>query len=271
MLAAIALAGLVRSWWRRTLGRRSDRYARLARLGTGAQLSFFTAVLGEPPAIRRKLTAAVPELIEGSDEFVQVEMILWESFFIDRDYYVQTLTDETDTVVAFSVTTRHATFRPTFYGVRGPSRLERIWLKSRRRPTWTSLFKVRLGHTRFANIETWTGPEKIKAFLGARPFGYSERYYFGNPGYYLHYVFTASSAAGRAPVGPINEVVDIGDFEWPSDTDMRSFEEVSQSVGIARMRRDTAVTTYTVIGDWRLVDSYPTTYGPQGDEVRVLP
>jgi hypothetical protein len=57
VLAAIALAGFVRSWWRRTLGRRSDRYARLARLGTGAQLSLFTAVLGEPPAIRRKLTA----------------------------------------------------------------------------------------------------------------------------------------------------------------------------------------------------------------------
>ena len=38
--------------------------------------------------------AAAPELVEGTDEFVQVEMILWESFFIDPDYYVQTLTDE---------------------------------------------------------------------------------------------------------------------------------------------------------------------------------
>ncbi len=50
--ALLVLAGAARAWYRRTLGRRRDRYGRLARLGTRAQLSFFEAVLGEPPAMR---------------------------------------------------------------------------------------------------------------------------------------------------------------------------------------------------------------------------
>lgn len=45
--ALLVLAGAARAWYRRTLGRRRDRYGRLARLGTRAQLSFFEAVLAQ--------------------------------------------------------------------------------------------------------------------------------------------------------------------------------------------------------------------------------
>lgn len=56
VVAAIALSAAARDIYLRTLGRRRDRYRRLRRLGTEAQLEFFAAVLGEPPAIRRTIT-----------------------------------------------------------------------------------------------------------------------------------------------------------------------------------------------------------------------
>lgn len=48
--ALFAMWEAIRRRYRTTIGRRSGNYRRLARLGTGAQLSFFESVLGEPPA-----------------------------------------------------------------------------------------------------------------------------------------------------------------------------------------------------------------------------
>jgi hypothetical protein len=61
--ALLVFAATLRGWYRRTIGRRRDRYRRLARLGTNAQLSFFTSVLGEPPAIRRTRGARVRQSV----------------------------------------------------------------------------------------------------------------------------------------------------------------------------------------------------------------
>jgi hypothetical protein len=52
LVAAGALLGFTRAQYRKTFGRRRDRYGRLARLGTNAQVSFFSSGLGEPPAMR---------------------------------------------------------------------------------------------------------------------------------------------------------------------------------------------------------------------------
>jgi hypothetical protein len=48
VVAAIAVARGVQTLYRRTIGRRRDAYRRLERLGTNAQVAFFSAVLGEP-------------------------------------------------------------------------------------------------------------------------------------------------------------------------------------------------------------------------------
>jgi hypothetical protein len=69
--ALLVLWAAVRAAYRRTLGRRRDRYERLDRLGTGAQLGFFIAVLGEPPAIRHTVVADpyVEVVVEGEPGF----------------------------------------------------------------------------------------------------------------------------------------------------------------------------------------------------------
>ena len=149
-----ATAGLLALWsagrrvFRNTLGRRLDRYARIARLGTGAQLSFFTSVLGEPPAKRRTITKADcverlpsddprldPALAADGINGRYVTKVFTESTFIDRDYYVQAICDVDETVLAFSVTTRSSRFKPRFQASPRLSRLgltpelvqDRVW------------------------------------------------------------------------------------------------------------------------------------------------
>lgn len=140
--ALLVVATAARNWWRRTVGRRADRRARLARLGTGARLGFFESVLGEPPAMRQ--TVVKTDAVEwiGSDDpeydpsgdvkWRQVTMIFEVSTFVDRDYFVQTVTDTDETVLAFSVTTRSPRFKPTYQIPTSPSLVQRLrWRRKR--------------------------------------------------------------------------------------------------------------------------------------------
>jgi hypothetical protein len=227
VVTLITFAALVRAWYRRTLGRRRDRYSRLARLGTNAQLSFFTSVLGEPPAIKQTLQATIrryvphdeyvttpgweiastetDELDELEDEdegqdgdgyvWVNVPTTYIECFFIDRDYFVQALCNEDETVLAFSVTTRSRRFRPTFSGHESLGRRERRAYKKMTGRAWRDFFHLHLGRTTFGDlgVEGWSPSHRV--IVGARWGSYSEAYYFGNPGHYQTFVF---SAGGRS-------------------------------------------------------------------------
>ncbi len=58
--AILAIVGPGRAWFNRTVGRRFDLYRRFNRLGVGVHQSFFETVIGEGPAIRRKVTSHFP-------------------------------------------------------------------------------------------------------------------------------------------------------------------------------------------------------------------
>lgn len=93
--------------------------------------------------------------------------------------YVQAVTRHDDEVVAFSVTTRARRWNPVFlHGV--PF--------SANRPSG----EVRLGRSTFGDVGT--EPQGVYGFLGARRWGYSEAFYFGNPGLYRHYILSVNDA-----------------------------------------------------------------------------
>lgn len=286
--ALLAITGAGRDIYRRTLARRRDRYARLARLGAGAQLSFFEAVLGEPPAIRRTLTkddtielayagdAGYQSELDEFDEKVheiRVSRSYTECFFIDRDYYVQTISDGDETVLGFSVTSRSRRFRPTFeFPVRPTLMARRRWQKATGEPYRPSI-KVTLGKTRFSNFgdaerDDFAGP-RLQVQVGARLYWYSEVHSLGNPGYYQTFVFTASHAGADTPIGDILLVRDeIGGEAWPSG-DGRDWDELTAT---REFRRRTVINTYSIIGPtvFFAVQNWPSTFGPNGDEVRTL-
>lgn len=289
VVALLALAGAARVRYQRTLGRRRDRYARLGRLGTGAQLSFFSAVLGEPPAMRGTIVKKnYKEFIttddprwdpeSGEPQWGIVTKEFTQCFFIDRDYYVQTISDDDETVLAFSVMTRTRRFTPTFAV---PARLRMIegsWLRwGRARARVQPLFQIRLGRSRFADLDPqdqeWFNGPHFKVSTGARSFTYSEFHYYGNPGYYQTYVFTLSSASPVARGGSeaIHVKDEVGTDEWPDQSSDDSQPEWDQMPVTQRFRRNATITTYTVIGFGLSKANYPSSFGPHGDEVRTLP
>ena len=292
MFAAVGAVGILVRWYRRTLGRRKHAYDRLARLGTGAHLSFFESVLGEPPAIRQTVVESDYREIVTSDDprfdrqlalesdpdyaashDVFEERSFLRSFFVDRDFFVQTITDADGAVLAFSVTTRSRKFTPTFewppgIGWRARRRFSRVWGE-----TYRPLFHVRLGRTRFSDFgdeerDDFAGP-RSRVAIGAHNYAYSEFQAPGNPGGYQTFVFTASDVA-PGPFGDGVSVQDeLGGNDWPADDEeRRSWNDMKAT---RAFRRATVVTTYTAIGMNLWEENFPTSFAPADAIVRTLP
>jgi len=143
-----------------------------------------------------------------------------ECVFIDPDYYVQTITDSDDTVLAFSVTTRSRRFRPTYELPFRPSYFERRRLERKCSYRWVPIIGVELGRTQFADLDPddpdQFAPPHFKISVGAHNWTYSELRYLGNPGYYLTVVLTASDVAVQTAVGEAFKVQqELGGTEWP--------------------------------------------------------
>lgn len=185
VVAAGAVLGFAWSLYRSTFGRRRDRYGRLARLGTNAQVSFFSSVLGEPPAMRRTEQSAVARFDDGGNRYHEPKTWI-ECVWIDRDFYVHAVADEDETIHAYSVTTRSKRFRPAF---RQPGGwwIERGLLgRLLRLPKMKLNPKIQLGKTRFHALGR---PEPAAAWIGAHNAHYFEAYWGANPGLYQWFVY----------------------------------------------------------------------------------
>lgn len=132
------------------------------------------------------------------------------------------------------------------------------------------------GHTRFADLDPddpdQLGPPHFKVSVGAHNWTYSELCYLGNPGYYLTVVLTASDVAANAAVGEVFKVQqELNGAEWPDpakDDDEPGWDALPMA---RQFRRDTIITTYTVIGIDLWEVNYPSTFGPHLNLVRTLP
>ncbi|MEO6857670.1 MAG: ETEC_3214 domain-containing protein [Solirubrobacteraceae bacterium] len=282
--------------YRRTIGRSRDRRTRLARLGAGAHISFFEAVLGEPPAMSRSIRKDDskrlvtqddpdfnPSLAELGEFFYTVAepRIYTECTFVDRAYYVQAIcSDDDGTVLAFSVTTRSGRFHPTYELPFRPGYFERLRLRRKFGFTYTPLLRVKLGESTFASLDPAHleefAPPNFRVSVGARNWTYSELRYLGNPGYYQWIVLTASDVAGYAAHGDLfkvqQEIDNRSEWPYPDENDGGTDSPSWDSLRVTQQfRGETVVTTYTVVGVQLDPDNYPSTFGPHIDVVRTLP
>lgn len=289
--ALFAIWEAIRRRYRATIGRRAANYRRLARLGTAAQLSFFETVLGEPPAMQATIrnddfTELIgpedPRFRPGEDDMGVQELKVPHEFlmslFIDRDFYVQTICDSDRTVLAFSVTTRSNRFRPRYRLIRKPGLLQRIRLRRQFGYRYKPLVELRLGKTTFADLdpkdrEEFNGP-KVRCVLGAHNHHYSEITSFGNPGYYQWFAFSATDAARQGRLGDIAAASrDLENKRWPDpDRDADDEREWAKMKALRRFRRESAITTYTVVSGALWETNYPLQrFGPNENDVRTLP
>lgn len=266
IVAAITLASAVQNIYRRTLGRRRRSHKALARLGTNAQLAFFTEILGEPPAIRRSLPEQAPAQAK--------QRILgkhWENIFVSRDFFVQAITNTDDTVVQYSVTTRTKRFRARLvspgHHYLGPINpiLRRLRIRRESRP----IFDIRLWKNSFSELND---PKRVRAWLGARRYGYTEEHWLGNPGHYQTYVFSMNDVG--ATTGDIvlllNELIQSEPVRSPERTWDFDFgdERIKDMPALLAFRRSVKINSYSVVGPNIEVGGFP--LGPDADVLRTL-
>jgi hypothetical protein len=225
------------------------------------------------------LSSDDPRYREDTEDVQKVfcDKTFLECIFIDRDYFVQTISDEDESVLVFSVTTRSPQFHPVFQLPYKVGWRERRQWKRRTGEEFKPIFRVRLGQTRFADLDRGDPDEftgiHFRAWIGARTFSYSEDHYYGNPGYYQTFVFTTSSnAPALGGISGLGEAIqEAGGEEWPDQSreDQPDWKDMPKT---QTFRRNSVITTYTVIGVGLSLDNYPSRFfGPNGDDVRTLP
>lgn len=270
VVAAGLILGGGRGLWRRSLGRKRDTSRRLRRLGTNAHLSFFEAVLGGPPAIRRSVEGKRTDYVEDGQDFRKVEhpRTFREYIWIESDYYLQAVTDQEDTVQAFSVTTRDAHFNPRFRALSNYFVQDWWILRKLKLGRQLRTFDLRLAKTHFSALEQ---PERIDAYMGAHTFGYSERHYYGNPEGYQHFVCTVNDAGVQA--WDATQVLFDSDGPWDITwgTDWENDPAFEEFERVIAFRKAATINTFTVIGPDLDADDYPVTYGPHEHHVRTIP
>ena len=275
LVAAGAIAAFVWSVYRRTLGRRRDRYSRLARLGANAQISFFSSALGDPPAIRQTNESTV-SAYDKKGKRSRKPKIWIECIWIDRDFYVQAFADEDESIHAYSVTTRSKHFNPRFRppGAHGyeRNRIERLL----RMPGFKLQPEIRLGKSKF---DVLGPPQQAAAWMGAHNLHYFEAYYLGNPGYYQTFVYSINDGGYRDYAHWDQRlhtfsfgIASDGQSTWPDATNGQLPD------WYANFRRQARINTYTVM-TLALVDYpsftpppevYPTRFGPSSGITRTI-
>ncbi len=211
---------IVIKWYHSTLGRKRAAIENLSRLSAGVSIGYFQNILG---------TAAFERTLKSLVEYV----------FVNPLFYVQAISKER-TVVSFSVTTRKRWFNPTLR--LGPYSLT------------GKVASIRLGKTKFAELDSLSKPKEIGCSLGGRRFEYHEEFYFGNPGKYQEFVFSIN---------------DAGFLHHPF---ISSIAPLSlDDPAVAAFRREAVINTYTITaplvsaGDLKGISR-----GANYDQVRVL-
>lgn len=214
----------IAKWIIKKLGSNYHLLKNISRLATETNIEYFRTILGAPIFINEK---------NGYKEFI----------FCEKNFYVQVATDHNGKTLLFSVTTRKKRFNPMItlgpFEQNGP------------------ILKIKLGKTKFSALDVFPKPEKIKGLFGANWYFYSEIYYFGRPGKYQTYVFTANEA-GYSVIEFNQSVRKVLDEKNPKRENLPEFREGS------------IINTYTVIASSGCPYIENLNFGPDYNQVMVL-
>ncbi len=128
-------------------------YKNIEKLNTGAQVAYFDKLIGKPVMIKPWSNEQFPKY----KEYV----------YVNDNFFVKSIADETNTVLYYAVTTRKDDFNPKFPLVFGNN--------------------LKLGKNKMSDINT-AQPESIVLDYSAKFLYYHENYYYGGIGNYRYYL-----------------------------------------------------------------------------------
>jgi hypothetical protein len=227
-----------------------------ARVALQVRVDYVIALFGEPAYRQRREGSRFKAGADPDGAEQEVVIFTEHVWLLGSDGYLQILTDESDNVVRYSLTTRSRKFNPRLPvgAVEGN----------------TPKFYIYLGRTLFSDISSepdrvYRGPHGATA-----PYEYRQSYYYGRPGGYADWTCTYN-AVGLTPVMPLPYSVPVPPWEnalsargWLAtlDDEQRSMLEVSQA--------GTIINTVTI--DHHQSDrSGNISCGPDRELVRLMP
>ncbi|KJL04353.1 ETEC_3214 domain-containing protein [Priestia aryabhattai] len=188
-----------------TFLRETVLYEKIDKLNTGVQISYFNKLLDKPVIIRPW----------GGTLFPKYK----EYIYVNDDFFVKSITDESNTVLYYGVTTRKQGFNPKLPYVFGED--------------------LKLGKTQIGEIKAT--PENFVIDASSKFEYYHESYYFGNPGKYRSYLIGGYS--------PSDYSVDFNENKYSIFHIMLETNEKIKNKEIQVMRKTLVPNTYGVISE----------------------
>ncbi|MGH4020601.1 MAG: ETEC_3214 domain-containing protein [Pseudonocardiaceae bacterium] len=237
----VILAALIGSlrWLRvrylATFGRRRVLRAKLGRLATEIRLEYVENLFG-------------PSLLR--DKVATLDRHVWWL----HDVILQTTCDDDGTVKVFSVTVMHEKIKYRFHLPNGQSG------------------DATLGKTPYSQFSDIEDANVIRAWAGARHWGYQEVYYFGNPGFYQTFStgFNNIAPLGDPPISPLLTAMQEDDVN--SDNVVLNLQNETALEALRKVREGSAPNTFAVAAPhWSFDDIDVLLRGPGVDKLRLLP
>ncbi|USL39612.1 ETEC_3214 domain-containing protein [Priestia megaterium] len=149
-------------------------YENIDKLNTGAQVAYFDKLIGKPVMVKPWLNEQFPKYKEYD--------------YVNDDFFVKSIADETNTVLYYAVTTRKDDFNPKLPLVFGDN--------------------LKLGKNKMSDINT-AQPESIILDYSAKFLYYHENYYYGGIGNYRYYLIGYSPSECCEEANDSNNLDDI--------------------------------------------------------------
>jgi hypothetical protein len=223
------------------LRKRTTRELVRALSGTGV------AATGDP---------ATPTLADGQGHEIGHRQSFRELVYREKHAWVQVLVDDDDAVARFSVTVTDPKFK---FSIRDL--------------TWGHI-AIRLGHSRFADVQRGPSLDGRSLRIGAHNHEYAEAYWFGNPGNYQYYVIS-SNEIGTGEFGFSIERQGLSwhragtlAFDYSLPVGQPEFDPDASYA--RRFRAETTINTLTVLGPHQQPANLAEPRGPDSNYVRVL-
>lgn len=213
---------LLKEYYYDTLGHKKKLINDIYKLAPSTNIGYFERILGNPVFVNEK-----------TDEKNTKEPTQKEYIFINDYFYVQAITGKNEKVLAYSVTGEDLVFN--------------IW-------SGIKNIDLKLGKSTFEVVDD--KPEKIELYCGARRGGYSEEYYFGNPGNYQTYIFSLNDINGGFPQMCLEDV----------GTNNVSLENEE----VRKLRKEQVINTFTITSPGISGKDLLFGQGPDMDQVRIL-
>jgi hypothetical protein len=156
-----------------------------------------------------------------------------EFLYRTKHAWLQVIVDENDAVARFSVTVTDRRFKFS---------VSRLTLGH---------LSVRLGHSRFSDIDVWEGSLWGRSLrIGAHNHEYAEAYYFGYPGFYQHFVLSANEegtgAFGHSIQRDGPSFANSGELATTDNVPVRQEFDANAEYA-TRFRANTTINTLTIV------------------------